>query len=197
MRPRLLLDCLLRSSRCGRCETIRHCKWADEVIPEAPWILSPEFLEKHKIDYVAHDEDPYAAPGHDDVYTEVKGEGSFKDPRSPSLLTATNRQILANKAHCWSLHHRPRLSNGFTIPIRTFQFQAEKRWERRTELERFINIIGIPPVLDCHRGGGGYGFCFGQTCEPHHPSVLVFLIPSVDKYYKYYNHLVSVGHTHT
>jgi choline-phosphate cytidylyltransferase len=54
--------------RCGRCENIRHCKWADEVIPEAPWIITPEFLEKHKIDYVAHDEDPYTAVGHNDVY---------------------------------------------------------------------------------------------------------------------------------
>ena len=71
----LALDRPLRSLRCDRCENIRHCKWADEVIPEAPWIITPEFLEKHKIDYVAHDEDPYAAVGHDDVYGPVKREG--------------------------------------------------------------------------------------------------------------------------
>lgn len=65
----------LRSLRRGRCESIRHCKWADEVIPEAPWIITPEFLERHEIDYVAHDEDPYAALGHDDVYSPVKREG--------------------------------------------------------------------------------------------------------------------------
>ena len=69
------LNCLLKSLRCGRCENVRHCKWADEVIPDAPWIITPEFLERHKIDYVAHDEDPYAAVGHDDVYCTVKREG--------------------------------------------------------------------------------------------------------------------------
>lgn len=72
----LTLDHLLRSSRHTRCESVRHCKWADEVIPEAPWIITPEFLEKYKIDYVAHDEDPYSAAGHDDVYRSVKREGS-------------------------------------------------------------------------------------------------------------------------
>ena len=64
----------LRSLWHGRCESIRHCRWADEVIPEAPWVITPEFLEKYKIDYVAHDEDPYAAVGHDDVYSLVKRE---------------------------------------------------------------------------------------------------------------------------
>jgi hypothetical protein len=70
------MDYPLRSLRCGRCENIRHCKWADGVIPEAPWIITPEFLEKYKIDYVAHDEDPYTAVGHGDIYAPVKREGS-------------------------------------------------------------------------------------------------------------------------
>lgn len=33
-------------------------RWVDEVIPDAPWVLDQEFLEKHKIDYVAHDSLP-------------------------------------------------------------------------------------------------------------------------------------------
>src|SRR5687767_1195796 len=35
-----------------RYESLRHCKWVDEVVTDAPWVLTPEFLEKHKIDYV-------------------------------------------------------------------------------------------------------------------------------------------------
>ena len=42
-----------------RAETVRHCKWVDEVIPNCPWIVTPDFLEKHRIDYVAHDDLPY------------------------------------------------------------------------------------------------------------------------------------------
>lgn len=58
-----------------RCEAVRHCRWVDEVIPASPWILNPAFLEKWKIDYVAHDEVPYGAEGHDDVYAFVKQQG--------------------------------------------------------------------------------------------------------------------------
>jgi choline-phosphate cytidylyltransferase len=34
------------------------CRWVDEVIPGAPWVINQEFLDKHKIDFVAHDSLP-------------------------------------------------------------------------------------------------------------------------------------------
>jgi len=33
-------------------------RWVDEVIPGAPWVIDQEFLDKHNIDYVAHDSLP-------------------------------------------------------------------------------------------------------------------------------------------
>ncbi|CCH45149.1 Choline-phosphate cytidylyltransferase [Wickerhamomyces ciferrii] len=60
-----------------RVETIKHCKWVDEVIPDSPWSVTPEFLEKHKIDYVAHDDAPYASTDSDDVYKPIKERGQF------------------------------------------------------------------------------------------------------------------------
>lgn len=60
-----------------RAETLRHCKWVDEVIPNCPWIVSPEFLEEHKIDYVAHDDLPYGAAEGDDIYAPIKELGMF------------------------------------------------------------------------------------------------------------------------
>ncbi|CAG7875237.1 unnamed protein product [Brassica rapa] len=56
-----------------RYESLRHCKWVDEVIPDAPWVLTIEFLDKHKIDYVAHDALPYAdaSGAGNDVYEFV------------------------------------------------------------------------------------------------------------------------------
>jgi cytidyltransferase-like protein len=42
-----------------RYESLRHCKWVDEVIEDAPWVITNEFLDEHQIDYVAHDSLPY------------------------------------------------------------------------------------------------------------------------------------------
>lgn len=33
-------------------------RWVDEVIPDAPWVINQEFLDGHRIDYVAHDSLP-------------------------------------------------------------------------------------------------------------------------------------------
>ncbi|RYP49372.1 hypothetical protein DL768_004932 [Monosporascus sp. mg162] len=60
-----------------RAETLRHCKWVDEVIEDCPWIVTPDFLEKHKIDYVAHDDLPYGAAEGDDIYAPIKKAGKF------------------------------------------------------------------------------------------------------------------------
>ncbi|KAF8474910.1 hypothetical protein BDZ91DRAFT_638870, partial [Kalaharituber pfeilii] len=60
-----------------RAETLRHCKWVDEVIEDAPWIVTPEFLDKHNIDYVAHDDEPYSSAECDDIYRPCKEAGKF------------------------------------------------------------------------------------------------------------------------
>lgn len=60
-----------------RYETVRHCKWVDEVVEDAPWILDMKFLKDHKIDYCAHDDMPYVADGIDDIYLPMKQAGMF------------------------------------------------------------------------------------------------------------------------
>ena len=68
-----------------RCDIIKHCKWVDEVLFPAPWSYGLEFLEKNNIDFVAHDDLPYAAvqknakdnAAPDDVYAEIKAAGKF------------------------------------------------------------------------------------------------------------------------
>eukprot|EP00455_Lapot_gusevi_P003152 TRINITY_DN11300_c0_g1_i2.p1 TRINITY_DN11300_c0_g1~~TRINITY_DN11300_c0_g1_i2.p1 ORF type:complete len:336 (-),score=100.15 TRINITY_DN11300_c0_g1_i2:823-1758(-) len=60
-----------------RYEAVRHCKHVDEVVENAPWVLDPEFLALHQIDYVTHDAAPYAASGVSDVYAFLKESGRF------------------------------------------------------------------------------------------------------------------------
>jgi choline-phosphate cytidylyltransferase len=82
-----------------RCEAVRHCRWVDQVVPEAPWVIDAAFMEKYNIDYVAHDEEPYLSAGHDDVYAFVKSIGlsashsfAFKHPhRSLGKFIPTRR----------------------------------------------------------------------------------------------------------
>ncbi|KAL3480112.1 hypothetical protein BJX99DRAFT_47283 [Aspergillus californicus] len=60
-----------------RAESVRHCKWVDEVKPNCPWVVTPAFIDEHQIDYVAHDDLPYGAAEGDDIYAPIKSQGKF------------------------------------------------------------------------------------------------------------------------
>lgn len=64
------------------------CRWVDEIITDAPWVITPEFLEKHNIDFVAHDALPYSdASGQaNDVYEFVS---SLRSHRTVALSFAS------------------------------------------------------------------------------------------------------------
>ena len=55
-----------------RYEALRHCRYVDEIITNAPWTHTDEFIAKHKIDLIAHDDEPYAAAGATDIYAPIK-----------------------------------------------------------------------------------------------------------------------------
>ncbi|KAJ7235842.1 hypothetical protein C8J57DRAFT_1377513 [Mycena rebaudengoi] len=72
-----------------RLEAARHCRWVDEIVADAPWVIDHAFLDKYQIDYVAHDEEPYASSGHEDVYSFVKSQGKFiPTRRTPGVSTS-------------------------------------------------------------------------------------------------------------
>lgn len=72
-----------------RAESVRHCKWVDEVIEDCPWIVTAEFLLKHNIDYVAHDDLPYGADEGDDIYGPIKERGMFLVTQRTEGLSTT------------------------------------------------------------------------------------------------------------
>jgi choline-phosphate cytidylyltransferase len=41
-----------------RYEAVSHCRWVDEVVRDAPWVVDAAWIEKHKIDFIAHDDLP-------------------------------------------------------------------------------------------------------------------------------------------
>lgn len=73
-----------------RCETLRHCKWVDEVIPNAPWCVTAEFLDEHNIDYVAHDDLPYVGADSDDIYKPIKEMGRFLATQRTSGISTSD-----------------------------------------------------------------------------------------------------------
>lgn len=70
-----------------RARSIQHCKWVDEVIIDPPWVTTKEFLEKHAIDYLAHDDQSYSVDIH---YKDVIECGKFLTTRRTDGISTTD-----------------------------------------------------------------------------------------------------------
>lgn len=84
---------ILESSE--RYEALRNCRWVDEVLEDAPWVIQPSLVEKLQIDYVAHDELPYAMStgqqaASSDVYDWLKCEGKFLPTRRTEGISTSD-----------------------------------------------------------------------------------------------------------
>jgi choline-phosphate cytidylyltransferase len=52
-----------------RARSVRACKYVYDVIENAPWTITQEFLDVHQIDFVCHDGAPYPSTNSEDSNT--------------------------------------------------------------------------------------------------------------------------------
>lgn len=95
-----------------RYEALRHCRYVDEVITDAPWTLTDEFLEMHKIDLVAHDDEPYAAAGSSDIYAPLKEKGKFLATQRTDGISTSD--LICRIVRDYDVYVRRNLSRGYT-----------------------------------------------------------------------------------
>ncbi|XP_024985808.1 choline-phosphate cytidylyltransferase 1-like isoform X2 [Cynara cardunculus var. scolymus] len=110
-----------------RYESLRHCKWVDEVIPDAPWVLSQEFIDKHRIDYVAHDSLPYAdaSGAGQDVYEFVKSIGRFKETKRTDGISTSD--IIMRIVKDYNEYVMRNLDRGYSRKDLGVSYVKEKR----------------------------------------------------------------------
>lgn len=64
-----------------RCELVRHCRWVDEVLYDAPVVLDAAFLSRNRIDYIAVEEgssiNPDVSKARMEGYDFIKSIGAF------------------------------------------------------------------------------------------------------------------------
>ena len=72
-----------------RMESLRHCRWVDQIVGDAPWRIDEAFIREHRIDRVAHDGEPYPSAGVDDLYEVPKRLGIFMSTERTPLISTS------------------------------------------------------------------------------------------------------------
>lgn len=97
-----------------RYEALRHCRYVDVILPSAPWGYSEEFFDQHKIDFIAHDDEPYTIGGGgvSDTYALPKSKDMFcATERTEGISTS---DIITRIVKNYDTYIRRNLSRGMT-----------------------------------------------------------------------------------
>ena len=77
-----------------RLALVSGLKWVDEVIPNAPYEITEEFMHRlfkdHKIDYIIHGDDPCLLPDGTDAYALAKKAGRYKQIKRTEGVSSTD-----------------------------------------------------------------------------------------------------------
>lgn len=83
-----------------RAAVLRHVRWVDQVIVNAPWVPTEGFYKKHDIDKVVHDDGAYVV-GDDgeDPFALPKSLGMFEAiPRTPGISSTDIKARIASSS---------------------------------------------------------------------------------------------------
>jgi len=116
-----------------RYESVRHCRYVDEVVTDAPWVLDDEFLTQNKIDFVAHDEIPYGAEGSDDIYQHIKARGMFVATQRTEGVSTSD--IICRLVRDYDMYVRRNLARGYSAQDLNVGFLKKNQLEFQSKID--------------------------------------------------------------
>lgn len=141
----------------GRLALVRAVKWVDEVIPDTPYCMTPEFLDtlftQHRIDYVVHGDDPCLLPDGTDAYASAKAAGKYREFKRTEGVSSTD--ILG--ACCGPLKLRKafgNLASGALVTPNSNHMYGSLACFRESSMCEFLVWFSVRRARSRHRAAG-------------------------------------------
>ncbi|CAO2143102.1 unnamed protein product [Urochloa humidicola] len=100
---------------------VRAVKWVDDIIPDAPYAITKEFMNKlfteYDIDYIIHGDDPCLLPDGSDAYALAKKAGRYKQIKRTEGVSTTDivgRMLLCVRERSSDAHNHSSLQRQFS-----------------------------------------------------------------------------------
>ncbi|CAH2079082.1 unnamed protein product [Thlaspi arvense] len=153
-----------------RYESLRHCKWVDEVIPDAPWVLTTEFIDKHRIDYVAHDALPCFFG-----FLQVKSIGKFKETKRTEGISTSdiimrivkdyNQYVLRNLDRGYSREELGEKRLRVNMRLKKLQEKVKEQQEKIQTVAKTAGMHHNEWVENADRWVAGFLEMFEEGCH--------------------------------
>ncbi|KAJ3680986.1 hypothetical protein LUZ60_015475 [Juncus effusus] len=126
---------------------VKAVKWVDEVIPDAPYAITEEFMHKlfneYSIDYIIHGDDPCLLPDGTDAYALAKKAGRYKQIKRTEGVSTTD--IVGRMLLCMRERSIENTQNHSSLQ-RQFSHGNEKKGEDRTGTGTITKISNFLPT---------------------------------------------------
>jgi len=157
-----------------RLTMVDGCKFVDEVVPNCPYIMTPEYLDyiftTYDVDYVVHGDDPCIVDGKD-VYESAKRRGRYRSiPRTEGVSTTdiVGRMLLMTKDHHYLRTRRARGNSMGSLSISGGIMDGEHSdddSDNEIHNENQEDDLSVQTAANYNGGGDGGGVFLGNQSK--------------------------------